>query len=96
MIITASKIPVPFDNAPVKSATAASKPTAAPPTIVNGQMYLPRIFSKTRSSLLNHCICNPEDKICFACDLGSIPAVCIQKILKIIDPVIIKKQYVEA
>ena len=31
-------MPVPCDNAPVKSARAANNPTAAPPTTVKGQM----------------------------------------------------------
>ena len=36
--MTANKIPVPLDKAPVKSAKAANNPTAAPPAIVKGQI----------------------------------------------------------
>src|SRR3989344_819849 len=87
MIDTVKTMLVPFANAPVKSAKAASNPIAAPPTIVNGQIYLFRTISKTRSSLLNPGICNPEARICRAWLFASMLAVCTQKMLNTTAPI---------
>src|SRR3989344_6163507 len=96
MIITVKSIPVPLDNAPVKSANAARIPIANPPMTVNGIIYLLSICSKTLSSLLNPGICKPDAMIWFACDLASIPEVCTQNIENITAPIAIVNIYTSA
>src|SRR3989344_3480682 len=93
IIITARRIPVPLDRAPVKSARAAKKPTVTAPITVNGLMYLESICSTTLSSLLNPGTCNPDAIICLACDLASIPDVWTQNIENMTEPIIINATY---